>query len=311
METRVKNGRLDDISKVARISSTLGKANYLKIRPFLKKYDGLIQDEFAETIVSFMCDKRPVLPRKKIVITDYLRFETLSKNPVSKIVTWYANRMLKKAYKNSELRIFADDIDITPNNLAFKIVGPVVGKVPAESREELRAKLFSVNGKVIILICVGGTSTGKHLVDLVYSSREAILSKIKDSALVFMLGSRIDRSQYPENTETTQFVQFTPDSISFFKAADLVITQSGLSTLNEVASVGTPCVTVPIAGHWEQEENSIRFAKKYGFQRITNQELAEKAILTAIRNALKSRYDLLQSSGADRAAELIDVYLRS
>lgn len=311
MERRVKNGRLDDISKVARLSSTLGRANYFKIRPFLEKYDGLIQDEFAETMFSFMWEKRTVLPPKKIIVTDYLKFETLSHNPVSKIVTWYANRMLKKAFGNSGLRIFADELDFIPSDMAFKVVGPVIGKTPAESREELRAKLLSVKGKVIILICVGGTSTGKHLVDVIYSSRDTILSEIKDSALIFMLGSRIDRSQFPENTETIQFVQFTPDSVSFFKAADVVISQAGASTLNEVASVGTPCITVPIDGHWEQEENSMRFASRYGFQRITNQELYEKSILTAVRNALGARYLPLQSSGGDIAAKLIDNYLRT
>ena len=311
MERQVKDGRLNDISKVARISSTLAKANYFKIRPFLEMYDVLIQDEFAETMFSFMWEKRTALPRKKIVVTDYLRLETLSRSPVSRTVTWYANKMLKKAYQNSGLRIFADDLDFIPGDTPFNVVGPITGKVPKESREELRAKLLSVKSKVIIVICVGGTSTGKHLVDIIYSRRDAVLSEIKGAALIFMLGSRIDRSQYPEDNETIQFVQFTPDSVSFFKAADVVVTQAGASTLNEVASVGTPCVTVPIEGHWEQEENSIRFARKYGFQRITNQELSEKSILTAIRNAMKSRYEPLQSSGADRAAHLIDDYLHS
>lgn len=310
MESRVNNGRLDDISKVARISSGLGRANYSKLKPSLGSYDGLIQDEFAETMFSFMWDKQPALPRKKVIITDYLRFETRSYNPVSRLVTWYANRMLAKAYQNSGLRIFADDCDFTKKT-KFEIVGPILGEVPKESREELRAKLFTVRRSLIILVCVGGTSTGKYLLDTIYSNRETIVSEIKDSAFVFMLGSRIDRSQYPKDTETAQFASFTPNSVAYFKAADVIVTQAGASTLNEVASIGTPCVTVPIEGHWEQEENALRFANKYGFQSLSNRELYASSIVSAIRKALESRYEPLHSNGADRAAELINSYLKA
>ncbi|MDG7001708.1 MAG: hypothetical protein JRN15_21630 [Nitrososphaerota archaeon] len=310
MESRVTNGRLDDISKVARMSSALGSANYSRLKPFLGMYDGLIQDEYPETMFSFMWDKNPVLPGKKVVVTDYLWLETKTYNLVSRIVIWYANRMLAKAYQNSGLRIFVDDAESETNSMNFQVVGPVIGQFPLESRDELRTRLFSVKRRLIILVCVGGTSTGKHLLDAIYSQRKTILSEIKDSALVFMLGPRIDRSQYPENTETIQFVTFTSDALAFFKAVDVVICQAGASTMNEVASLGTPCVTVPIAGHWEQEENAMKFAKKYGFQRLAGDKLGAKSIVSAITAAFGSSYRPLSSSGAERAAELIHDYLR-
>ena len=83
------------------MSSTVGSANYSKLKRILGMYDGLIQDEYPETMFSFMWDRRPILPTKKVVITDYLWLETKSRNPVSRIVTWYANKMLSKAYHNS------------------------------------------------------------------------------------------------------------------------------------------------------------------------------------------------------------------
>lgn len=311
MESRVINGKLDDISKVARMSSALARVNYSKLKQFLGIYDGLIQDEFPETMLAFMWDKRPVLPRKNVVITDYLCLKTESRNPVSRIVTWYANRMLSKAYRSSGLRIFADDLDLGTNRMNFEMVGPVLGHIPIESKEKLRTRLFSVKRKLIMLICLGGTSTGRHLLDTIYSDRETILSGIEDSALVFMLGPRIERSHYPENTDSIQFVTFTPDSVAFFKAADVVICQAGASTMNEVASVGTPCVDVPIAGHWEQEENSIKFSRKYGFQSVASEAVNANSIVSAINKALESRYEPLQSNGADRAAELIHKYLQT
>src|ERR1700730_16527628 len=50
MEQHVRSGRLDDISQVARFSSSIAKKNYLVLKPELGKYSVLIQDEFAETI---------------------------------------------------------------------------------------------------------------------------------------------------------------------------------------------------------------------------------------------------------------------
>ena len=75
MESLVSYGRLDDISRVARLSSALGKENYHVLKPFLGNYDALVQDEFVETMFSFMWDKRPPLPTKRVVMTDYFQFE--------------------------------------------------------------------------------------------------------------------------------------------------------------------------------------------------------------------------------------------
>lgn len=311
MEGRVKHGRLDDISLVARYSSGIGKENYLTLKKYLGGYDAIIQDEFAETMFSFVWDKNPPLPAKRVLITDYFQFETRSRNPFNRVVTWYANRLLVKAFDNSELRIFADDVKSVPKKVPkFDIVGPILEEPPVETREELREKLFGVGSRIFIVVSVGGTSAGKYLIDFIVSKLESIRETLKDAKFVLLLGPRIDRSSYPEDSPNLVFVPFTVDAPAYFKAADCVVTQAGASTLNEVASVGTPCVTIPISNHWEQEASAKKFSQKFGFQVIQYDELSTESFVSAVKNAMSSRYEPMRSDGGIRTAELISNYLK-
>ena len=305
MESRISHGRLDDISKVARLSSGLGKENYHHLKPFLGNYDALVQDEFAETMFSFMWDKSPPLPTKRVVITDYFQFGSSSRNPFSRIVTWYTNRMLVKAYCNSQLRIFADDASFIPKKVPkFEIVGPVLEQIPAESREELRRRLFPEKRGAVIVVSVGGTSVGKSLLDFLVSNQKQIRESL-DSTLVLLLGPRIDREKFPRDSENLVFVPFTPEAPAYFKAADCVVAQAGGSTLNEVASVGTPCVAIPVKNHWEQEASAKKFSERYGFRILKYDKLGVESLISAINSAMNSKYEPMRSNGAERAAMLI------
>jgi UDP-N-acetylglucosamine--N-acetylmuramyl-(pentapeptide) pyrophosphoryl-undecaprenol N-acetylglucosamine transferase len=311
MESRVSHGRLDDISRVARLSSALGRENYYSLKPTLANYDALVQDEFVETMFSFMWDKRPPLPKKRVVITDYFQFETGSHNPFSRIITWYANRMLVKAYNNSQLRIFADSVGFIPKKIPkFEIVGPILEQTPPESREELRRKLFPGKSGIVIVVSVGGTSAGKYLLDFFVSNQKSFREAL-DSTLVLLLGPRIDRSQYSQDSENLVFIPFTPEAPDYFKAADCVVAQAGGSTLNEIASIGTPCVTIPIKNHWEQETCAKKFSEKCGFKIVQSDELNIESLVTAIRSAINSKYEPMFSNGADQAAALISNHLKS
>jgi predicted glycosyltransferase len=312
MEGRVIRGRLDDISRVARTSSRLGEKNYFALKPFLSGYQAMVQDEFVETMFSFMWDKRPPLPAKRVAITDYFQFETRSRSPISKIVTWYANKMLARAYVNSGLRIFVDDATVIPKKIPkFEIVGPILEEVRGESREGLKKKLFPSGIGQLVVVSIGGTSIGKYLLDFIVSNKKSILEALGECTLVFLLGPRLDRRQFPEDSQNLIFVSFTTDSPAYFKAADCVVAQAGASTLNEVASIGTPCVAIPIKNHWEQEATAKKFSEKYGFKIVKYDELSTESLVTAIKRAMNSKYEPLQSAGAEKAAKLISNFLKN
>jgi UDP-N-acetylglucosamine--N-acetylmuramyl-(pentapeptide) pyrophosphoryl-undecaprenol N-acetylglucosamine transferase len=309
MESRISNGKLHDISAVARSSSLLGRQNYHLLKPFVGNYDALVQDEFVETMFSFMWDNNPLLPAKRVIITDYFQLETSSRNPFGRIVTWYANRMLLKAYNNSQLRIFADNAGYAPRNFPkFEIVGPILGQATTESREALRLRLFPGRNGIVIVVSVGGTSAGKYLLDFFVSNRK-LIKAVLDCAIVILLGPRIDRGEFPRDSENLVFVPFTPDAPSYFRAADCVVAQAGSSTLNEIASIGTPCVAIPIKNHWEQEASAKKFSEEYGFKVVNYDNLAAESLVSAIKGALNSKYEPMRSDGAEKAAKLISNFL--
>ena len=310
MEINVRDGKLRDISEVARASNVIGKQNYKILKESLPQFDALVQDEFIETMFSFMWDKIPKLPRKKVIVTDYFRFESSSQNPFRRIVTWYANRMLAKAFCNSGLIIFADHADYLLTNLKrFEIVGPIIEEPPSETRMQLRDKFSIGEHQLVVVVSGGGTSTGKYIVDFIVSNLKSIQSSLGEVLFVILLGTRMERPEIAGDSKGIVFIPFTSNSLAYFKLADCVVTQSGGSTLNELASLGTPCVTIPIRNHWEQEANARKFREKYDFEIIRSDELGVQPLANSIKRVINSEYEPLISDGGSRAAKLISDYL--
>jgi len=318
MEDGVSFGRLDDMSRVARKSSSIAKMNYSILKSCnLSNYEALIQDEFAETMFSFMWDRNPSLPRNRIVMTDYLEFTSgRNLNPASRLVTWYANRMLSKAYNSATVRIFADEIDsVKPKQRKilerFLVAGPILPDPPTESKIVLKERIvenyFGINDANLIVVSVGGTASGKYLVDFFYENFREISIQLGCKVLI-LTGPRIDSSKYVTQKESPiRFVPFTTDSVDYYKAADCVVCQAGATTLNEVLQVGTPCVTLPISNHFEQQANARRFVEKFGFVALTYEAISVETLVESIKKALSqgSRSPVEFSSNVATAAKWI------
>lgn len=308
-------GRIADMSKVAADCEQGAKRNYGVIRPFLSNYDVLIQDEFYETLFSFMWDKEPPLPSKSIVLTDYVRFDTESQNPFNKLKVGYANRMLKKAYMNQQLRIFLDYPDALPESSGsrkwvgsnFHVLGPVVSRPPSEPKGELTKMLLGETESVrFVVFTVGGTAIGKGLVQFLIKNAD-FLSERLDAYLVVLLGPRIKASDLSEVQSTRiSLIPFTIDAMKYFKLAECVVTQGGASSLYEVASLGVPCVVIPIENHFEQEQNAERFAARFGFETLEYSSISITSLEKAIKMAMKGdKYEPhLQTRAAEGVAKL-------
>ena len=323
MEKDSKEGKIPDMSKVASESEKGAKRNYTIIKPILMDYDVLIQDEFAETLFSFMWDKQPSLPPKRVVTTDYIQLETESSNPFSKLKLGYANRMLKKAYMNQHLRIFLDTPDALPQSGEwrewvagnFHVLGPVIeqGMMPKESKMDLVNKLFGHGKAKLILFNLGGTSIGKPLAEFVIKHAD-VLSERLDAYLVVLLGPRINPPDLRDAKSTRiTLITFNLDVLRYFKIADCVVTQAGSASLYEIASMGAPCVIVPVSNHFEQRQNAERFSSRFGFEILGYEELSVPALKEAILSAMsKAKYDPLKPTlAAQSAATLIHKLMQS
>jgi len=325
MENAVSSGRLTDIAKVARKSSSVARRNYEQLKSKFSGYDVLLQDEYAETMFCFMWDKHPVLPDRRVLVTDYLEFSSgCNLNPISKIVAWYANRMLSKAYDASSVRIFADGVDSLPASQSkrilkiFSIVGPILSEPPPGSKSVLKKIVVStlfgsgLEDRKLIVLSVGGTSTGKWFVDFISLHHQEISNKL-ECLIVVLPGPRIDASQYALRLESSiRFLPFNSNVVQYYKAADCVICQAGASTMNEVLSVGTPCVTIPISNHFEQEANAKRFEEMYDFVRLDPDGITVSTLVNAINLALSKKYAAINfSPNATKAVRIILEALRS
>ncbi|MDA4111312.1 MAG: hypothetical protein OK439_02150, partial [Thaumarchaeota archaeon] len=234
------------------------------------------------------------------------------------ITLWYANRMLKKAFERSSLRIFADELDSIPPrerseaSRMFEIVGPIVPRAPDERRDVLKEKIVAdlwdhqFGIRKLIVVAIGGTSIGKYLIDFLYTNSKEITEKL-DCLILILLGPRVERSAYAEDSlDFIRFVGFTPDTLGYFKAADCVVSQAGASTLNEVASVGTPCVAIPIENHFEQKANANGFSEKYRFVVLRYRQLNVKSFVGSVEAAMGKKYVPPDySKAAEKVAGLI------
>ncbi|MDG6908052.1 MAG: hypothetical protein JRN20_19970 [Nitrososphaerota archaeon] len=312
MESNAKYGRIDDMGQIARRTLNIAKQNYFLIKPNLSRYDVIVQDEFIETNFSFLYDKHQSLPERRAVITDYISFRTASPNPINRFTIWLANRYARRSWLRSSVRIFADELESLPERdrgwtmRNFQVVGPVCSDLPQESKDQLRARLLPDSAeRKLIVFTVGGTSLGKYLADFVLSDHEALSSEL-DANILILAGPRIEEIASTRGKAWPKVVGFTPNAIEYFKAADCVVAQAGGSTLNEVSALGTPCVSIPILDHFEQQANARRFQKKFGFPVLQYDQLNHRNLVEAVRESLQLKYTPSGSSeGARKAAETI------
>ena len=312
MEGEARDGRITDMSRVARLSFRVARENYSLLRPFLSEYDILVQDEFVETLFSFMWENRARLPAKLAVVTDYVSLETRSWNPLNRLILNYANRMLRRAFLSSQVRIFADDPDSVRPKLrewmeqnSFHTVGPITGELPTESKQDLTRELLPPTTKMkntVLVFTIGGSSIGRGLLEFVIECASYISEEL-DAQLVILTGPRVklDASRLEKARGLVVVVPFTPSALRYFAMADCVVTQAGASTLNEVAALGVPCVAIPVSNHWEQQANAERFARRYGFQIVRYENLSREELVDAVRRALAKPAQREHSSSAERA----------
>ena len=125
----------------------------------------------------------------------------------------------------------------SPMHSNMHVVQPIVRHI-SESRETLRRR-FGMDGKTV-LVTVGGTDAGRFLLD----AMEKVAARLEGTVETVILpgpalgGGVLD------------------DLHQRIMAADVVVSLAGRSTIHEAGAYGTPGIFIPIAGHFEQEDNA-------------------------------------------------------
>ncbi|MHC4560237.1 MAG: glycosyltransferase, partial [Planctomycetota bacterium] len=289
-----------------------------------ERFDLVISDE-AYDLITALAMKFVRLEAPFVMIYDFLGMDSVTKNPLEKIIVNISNSIWKKwdsklfsSQKN--LALFAGELeDIPDKKLGFfhpnrrehakkfyNFTGYVLPFDPSEytDKTKIRAKLGYGPGPLIVC-SIGGTSIGKDLLELCGQAYPIIKQKISDLHMVLICGPRLatDELKVPKEVEVKGYV---PALYEHFAASDLAIVQGGGTTTIELTALNRPFLYFPLAMHCEQQMHvAERLARHQAGIRMTySQTTPETLADTAIANlGKKVNYPPISVNGAQKAAQ--------
>jgi predicted glycosyltransferase len=158
-------------------------------------------------------------------------------------------------------------------------VGPIVRPLP-DSPQTVRAKL-KLLGERIVVISAGGGGGGDTTDFLNFCLSAFQQAKARMDSLVGLLltGPLFTNWDGLAPPADVRVLPFAPDFPSICATADLVVSQAGYNSMNELAALGTPTICIPARRGFDNQLDRARsMASKYHtihcFDEGTTQELA-------------------------------------
>lgn len=189
---------------------------------------------------------------KKIFITDVLNTQ-FGKSFLSSKFEKLLNNSMRSLINHSECVIIPEIGEDKDN---FFYVGPIVREI-SNTRDELRKKL-SFNKKTV-LVSTGGTNAGLYLLKKTIESFSYLKNNNEyDLVILSSFGDTL-----PKLNQNCRYVGCANNGHEYVKAADLVISLAGKSTVDESLVYGTPGIFIPIKDHFEQEHRAKLLGFKY------------------------------------------------
>jgi len=171
----------------------------------------------------------------------------------------------------------------------------------------LRGRLGYREDERIILVSVGGTRVGRHLLQKCAQAFALIAHQIPDTRMILVVGPRLDPSEFPRHPQL-DVKPFVPDLFTHHAAADLAVVQGGLTTTMELAAFKTPFIYFPLRNHFEQQLHVAPRLSRLGagvrmdYDRTTPEELGA-TILDHLGKPV--HYRDVPANGTERAARMI------
>lgn len=197
------------------------------------------------------------------------------------------------AYEGMERFFPAERILLTGNPVRQNLILPTLSKENA-----IKEFGFSVNKPTILLI--GGSLGARTLNNSVLHA----LEQIKKSSVQFIwqtgsyykenIAQELGKHGIPENLHVTDFIRSMDMA---YKAADLVISRAGASSISEICLLGKPSILVPSPNVSEdhQTHNAMALVNKNAALIVKDTEAEEQLITMAI-NTIKDT-NLLKTLG--------------
>ena len=191
----------------------------------------------------------------------------------------------------------------------FDFAGYVTGFDPARfsDREKLRAELGYRADEQVVLVTVGGSGVGEHLLRRMIAAYPAAKARMAGLRMIVVAGPRIDPATLPR-ADGVEVRAYVHDLYKHLAACDLAVVQGGLTTAMELTANRRPFIYFPLKHHFEQNFHVRHRLERYGAGRRMDFDTAtEEDIAEAIAQEVGREVDYrpVESDGARRAAEKI------
>jgi UDP:flavonoid glycosyltransferase YjiC (YdhE family) len=235
-----------------------------------------------------------------VMITNVLRLP--GDGPSSRLVNWFLRETLQLA----DLVIVPDvpDGESPPSDVDVVWVGPILRASPDElpGRESIRERLNLPKERPIVLITAGGSRYGGRIVRLAMEG----IRRLEEDVYVIVVDDGIGSGTL-RGVSGLAF-NYVDNLLELIRAADVVVTHGGHTTISECACLRTPVVSIPLPNHPEQQMNALRAEKRGLGVALQPQNLSPDRVAEAIRRAMGirvPRIKLMDGKGAVRAARII------
>lgn len=202
------------------------------------------------------------------------------------------------AYDGMERFFPADRILLTGNPIRQSLLNPELDKTEALAE-------FGLTSSKPVILLIGGSLGARTLNNSVLKSLEFIRSS--NVQFIWQTGSyykeniasELEKCGKPDNLYVTDFIRSMDKA---YKAADLVISRAGASSISELCLLGKPSILVPSPNVAEdhQTHNAMALVRKEAALLVKDIEAEEKLIPLAVKTV--NDQNKLHSLGANALA---------
>lgn len=304
-------------------------ANFMVLHDLLESqpYDLVIGDEAWEA--DYFLHENPELKRATFVwMTDFVGWLPMPDGGEREafLTADYNAEMVEHIDRFPSVRdrsIFVGSADdIVPDRLGpdlpgirewttahFAFPGYVTGFDPQAfaDREALRRELGYRPDQRVVLVTVGGSGTGEHLLRRIIAAHPHARRLIPELRMIVVAGPRIDPASLPGH-DGLEIHGFVDGLYRHMAASDLAVVQGGLSTTMELTGLKRPFLYFPLRHHFEQNFHVRHRLERYGAgRRMDYAEASPEEIAQAMAEEIGRSvgYRDVERDGAARAAALI------
>jgi UDP:flavonoid glycosyltransferase YjiC (YdhE family) len=292
------------------------------------RYDLVIGDEAYEVVAALLQHKLS-LPRPFLTIHDFFGVDPIGNTLLERWAGYLIARTFHRPDPEGIVQfLFAGELEdivdgrfgwLLPNRKKWaarycRFLGYILPFSPSDYDDRVAVRTRLGYGTEPLIICsIGGTSIGRHLLELCARTYPLLKQKLPNIRMVLVCGPRLD----PQSLDVPEGVElrgYLPALYQHFAASDLAVVQGGGSSTIELTALCRPFVYFPLEEHFEQEIHVAARQRRLGagirmrFSATTPQSLAQ-GILSNIGR--EPPHPPIKTDGSSVAADIIREALSS